>query len=353
MKGKIKDLLNFNGVDLAVKGSGKDLSEVGAIIEEKLPATDEFTVEGSLTGSAKALTLKEAQGSAKRGSLSVALSGEVKNLIAFSGLDLQLKGSGKNLAEIGSIIGEKLPATDKFAVKGRLMGSAKTLRLQAAQGQARQGNLNLTVNGQIKNLLAFSGMDLKLKGSGKDLAEVGPIIDQKLPATDQFTVQARLKGSTKALSLQAAQGSASRGSLSVALNGGIKDLIGISGMDLKLKGSGKDLAEVGAIIDQKLPATDEFAFEAQLTGSAKSLSLQQAKGSAKRGSLNLTLSGGIAELPALNGIDIKLKASGKELAEIGPLVGAELPELGPFDISGKLAGSAKAISLNAVFGYGR
>ena len=118
-------------------------------------------------------------------------------------------------------------------------------------------------------------------------------------------------------------------------------------MDLKLKGSGKDLAEVGAIIGQKLPATDEFAVEAQLTGSAKSLSLQQAKGSAKRGSLNLTLSGGIEALPALNGINFEVKASGKELAEIGPLVGAELPDLGPFDVSGKLAGSAKAISLNA------
>jgi hypothetical protein len=43
---------------------------------------------------------------------------------------------------------------------------------------------------------------------------------------------------------------------------------------------------------------------------------------------------------------LKLKASGKELAEIGPLVGAELPELGPFDVSGKLSGSAKTIALD-------
>ncbi len=34
------------------------------------------------------------------------------------------------------------------------------------------------------------------------------------------------------------------------------------------------------------------------------------------------------------------------MAEIGPLVGAELPDLGPFDVSAKLSGSAKAISLN-------
>ena len=201
--------------------------------------------------------------------MSVALSGEVKDLIAFSGVDLQLKGSGKNLAEIGSIIGAKLPATDEIAVEGRLMGSAKTLSLQAAQGQARQGSLNLTVNGQIKNLLVFSGVDLNVNGSSTNLAEVGAIIGQKLPATDEFAVQGRLTGSTKILSLPEA-----------------------------------------------------------------------------RGSLNLTLSGGIDELPALNGINFKVKAFGKELAEIGPLVGVELPELGPFDMSGKLSGSAKIILLN-------
>jgi uncharacterized protein involved in outer membrane biogenesis len=334
-------------VDLTVKGSGKDLSEVGAIIEEKLPATDEFAVEGSLTGSAKALTLKVAQGSASRGSLNLAMKGKIKDLLNFNGVDLAVKGSGKDLSEVGAIIEEKLPATDEFAVEGRLTGSAKALSLKEAQGSAKRGSLSVALSGEVKNLIAFSGLDLQLKGSGKNLTEIGPIIGEKLPATDRFSVTGRLMGSAKILSLHAARGQARQGSLNLAVNGQIKNLLAFSGVILKVRGSGKDLAEVGAIIGQKLPATDEFAVEAQLTGSAKSLSLQQAKGSAKRGSLNLTLSGGIAELPALNGIDIKLRASGKELAEIGPLVGAELPELGPFDVSGKLAGSAKAISLNA------
>jgi hypothetical protein len=257
-----------------------------------------------------------------------------------------VKGSGKDLSEVGAIIEKKLPATDEFAVEGSLTGSAKALTLKVAQGSAKRGSLSVALNGEVKDLLAFSGVDLNLKGSGKDLAEIGPIIDQKLPATDKFAVQGRLTGSTKILSLKEVQGSAQRGSLNLTMNGRIKDLLNFNGVDLIVKGSGKDLSEVGAIIEKKLPATDEFAVEGSLTGSAKALSLKEAQGSAKRGSLNLTLSGGIEELPALNGINIKLKASGKELAEIGPLVGAELPDLGPFDVSGKLAGSAKAISLN-------
>jgi uncharacterized protein involved in outer membrane biogenesis len=345
--GAIDDILDLRGIDLKVHASGTNLATLGFDKNIQLPQTSIFDVTGHLRGSKESLALNEVSGNLSGHDVNLAFSGNVGNLIAFSGIDLKLNGSGKDLSAAGSIIGEKLPATDQFTIQGRLTGSAKTLSLSEASGSASRGSLNLAMKGKIKDLLNFNGVDLTVKGSGKDLSEVGAIIEEKLPATDEFAVAGSLTGSAKALSLKEAQGSAKRGSLNVALNGEVKDLLAFSGVDLKLKGSGKDLAEVGAIIGQKLPVTDEFAVQGRLTGSAKSLSLQQAQGSAKRGGLNLTLSGGIAELPALNGINFKVKASGKELAEIGPLVGAELPDLGPFDVSAKLSGSAKAISLSA------
>ena len=350
LNGKIEDLLEFSGVDLKLNGSGVNLAEIGMIIDQKLPDTDEFAVEGRLTGSTKALSLQAAQGSAKRGSLNIALSGEVKDLIAFRGLDLELKGSGKNLAEVGSIIGEKLPATDEFTVQGRLIGSTKALSLQQAWGSANRGGLRLTLNGMIKNLLEFSGVDLGVTGSGTNLTEIGTIIDQKLPATDVFKVQGRLTGSAKVLSLKDAQGSARQDNLSIALSGEVKDLITFSGLDLQLKGSGKNLAEVGSIIGEKLPATNEFAIDGRLTGSAESLSLQQAKGSVNRGSLNLAVTGQIKNLPALSGMDIELKGSGKDLAEVGPIIGQKLPTTDHFAVQGRLMGSTKSLSLREATG---
>ena len=344
--GNVGNLISFSGIDLQLKGSGKNLTQIGVIIGEKLPATDKFEAQGQLTGSTKILSLKEAQGSANRGSLNLAMKGRIKDLLNFNGVDLLVKGSGKDLSEVGAIIEEKLPATDAFAVEGRLSGSAKALTLKEARGSATRGSLKVALSGEVKNLIAFSGLDLQLKGSGKNLAEIGSIIGEKLPATDKFAVEGRLMGSAKTLSLQAAQGQARQGSLNLNVNGQIKNLLAFSGVDLQLRGSGKDLSEVGAIIEEKLPATDAFAVEGRLKGSTKVLSLQGAQGSASRGSLSVALNGGIEQLPALKGINFALKASGKELAEIGPLVGAKLPDLGPFDVSGKLSGSAKAISLN-------
>jgi len=346
LSGGITNLMAFSGVDLKVNGSGTNLTEIGTIIDQKLPATDVFKVQGRLTGSAKILSLKDAQGSARRDNLSLALSGEVKDLIAFRGLDLQLKGSGKNLAKIGSMIGEKLPATDEFTVEGWLTGSTEALSLKNVQATARRGRLHLSIKGGVKNLLTLRGLDLQSKLTGTDLAEFGEIIGAKLPATDQFEVLGRLTGSATDLSLHAAQGNALRGNLELSLQGGIKNLIRLSGMDLELKGSGKDLAEVGPIIGEKLPTTDKFAVQGRLTGSTKALSLQEAMGRASRDGMSVAIDGKITDVLALRSINISLKASGKELAAIGPLVGSNLPKIGPFDVRGHLIGSAKLLLLN-------
>jgi uncharacterized protein involved in outer membrane biogenesis len=345
--GGIKDFLNFSEIDLTVKGSGKDLSDIGSIIGEKIPVTDEFAVQGRLTGSPKALSLQDTRGNARRGSMHIAVNGTVEDLLNLRGMNLQSRLTGKNLKEFGDIIGEKLPTTDEFEIQGRLTGSPKVLSMQNARGSARRGGMHIAVNGAVKDLLTLSGMNLQSRLTGKNLEEFGGIIGEKLPATDEFEVQGRLTGSAKTLSLQEAGGRANRGSLRLALKGKIKDVNDLNGIDLRLQGSGKDLAEIGTITGKKFPASDKFTVQGRLMGSTKALSLLEAAGSASRGSLNLTVNGAIKELLALEGINIKLKASGKELADIGPLFGADVdvPELGSFDVSGRLSGSARTITL--------
>ena len=346
LEGTLNDVLELKGIDVKVQTSGENLAKLKLTDNIQLPKTSAFDITGHLRGSKESLALNDFSGNLSVSDINLAFSGIIGDLVALSGIDLKLNCSGRDLSEIEPIIGQKLPTTDKFALEGQLTGSTKILSFMEAKGSANQGSLNLALHGGIKDLLAFSGVGLELAAAGKDLAQMGSIIGEKLPATDNFSARGRLTGSAKLLSLRQAQGSAHHGNLSLSMDGGIEDLLHFKGVDLLVKGSGKDLSEVGRIIDRKLPTTDEFAVEGRLTGSAKSLSLQQAHGSANRGSLNLTLSGGIRELPALSGINLKLKASGKDLAEIGPLVGAELPELGPFDVSGKLSGSAKAVAMD-------
>ena len=240
----------------------------------------------------------------------------------------------------------QLPKTEAFDVSGHLKGSGDSLRLDNINGNLSGSSINIAINGSVGNLIAFSGVDLKLKGSGKDLAVIAPLIGEKLPATDQFEIQGRLTGSSKALTMKNAQAAAGRGSLHFTANGVVQDLLTLRGMDLQSRLTGKNLEEFGEIIGEKLPATDEFEIQGRLTGSTETLPLQKIQGSARRGSMRLSLTGTVKDLLTLGSMDLQSRLTGKELAEIGPLFDTDLPKLGPFDISGKLSGSAQAFSLS-------
>ena len=241
-----------------------------------------------------------------------------------------------------------MPVTREYTVNGRLTGSATALSVPEVQGSARRGNLHIAVSGRVKNLLDLQGLDLQSSLRGKNLTEFGDIIDEKLPATDRFEIRGRLTGTGKSLTLRQADGSAVRGNLNLEVKGDVRNLIALQGLDLNFKLAGTDLTEIEKISGTSLPAIDEFSLAGRLMGSPDALSLQKATGSAGRGGLHLAFTGGIQKLLELEGVDVKLDASGTELAEIGPLIGTQVPELGSFDVSGSLTGSPRSFQLNGL-----
>jgi len=343
--GAIKDLIAFNGMDLQSRLIGKNFAELGPIIDVELPDTDEFDIQGRLTGDADVMPLYNVQATGRRGSLHIAITGTVQDLSSLEGMDLQSRLTGKNLTEFGEVIEVELPPTDAFEIQGRLIGSTDAATLQKTTGIARRGSLRLSLSGAVKDLYALKGMDLQSRLTGKNLAEFGQVIGESLPSTDEFKIQGRLTGSPDVLTLQKATGSGRRGSLRISVTGAVKHLSTLKGLDVQARLAGKNLAEFGEVIGQNLPSTDEFRIQGHLIGSPGALSMQKTQVSALRGSMQLALTGAVQELTTLRGIDLQTRFSGKELAEIGPLFDTELPGLGPFDIDCKLSGSAEAIAL--------
>jgi len=133
VKGAIDDVLNLQGIDVEAQLTGKNFATLGPVLDIQLPETKSFDVSGHLKRSGDSLGLDNINGNLS-GSVDIAISGRVGNLIAFSGVDLQLKSSGKDLAVMGPVIGEKLPATDEFEIQGHLTGSTAALTMENAPG---------------------------------------------------------------------------------------------------------------------------------------------------------------------------------------------------------------------------
>ncbi|MDJ0855376.1 MAG: AsmA family protein [Desulfobacterales bacterium] len=60
-----------------------------------------------------------------------------------------------------------------------------------------------------------------------------------------------------------------------------------------------------------------------------------------------TIDGNIDRIRQLKGVDLELKFSGKEFADLGPLVAMHLPAMGAFDVRSRLTGSATALAIQA------
>ncbi|MDT8282938.1 MAG: AsmA family protein, partial [Gammaproteobacteria bacterium] len=186
------------------------------------------------------------------------------------------------------------------------------------------------LHGEISNVMTLEGFDLSIQASGSNLATLGTGLELQIPQTDKFDMMAHLTGSGERLSLQDARGSASYKGTQLAVTGGIAGLNALEGIGFQLRGSGSDLAELRSIFTETLPQTGAFEVSAKLTGNSDVLALMDAQGTISQRSVKATLSGGIANLITLEGIDLQLKGAGNDLAELRSIFTETLPQTGAF-----------------------
>ena len=278
------------------------------------------------------------------------LKGEIGNLLQAKDLNLAVQASGTNLVPLGTGIDLAFPQTDSFSMSAQLTGNGDAVTLSNAHGTINYGGVALGITGDIGNLNALEDLHLELTGSGNNLGELQAIAGSaKLPETGPFNVSGSLSGSAEALSLTNVQGDLRHHSVKLSVTGKVNDVIAFSGIEVNVKGSGNNLGELQAISgDTKLPETGPFTASARLTGNAQTLSLRDALTVIKQKDALLRISGKIANLQRLSGLDLSFKGSGKDFTELGPTFGTQLPDLGPFQISGQLVGSSEALDLNNV-----
>ena len=328
----------------------------------RLPGTDLLSVAltGNLNG--QAATLSGQTGSLFMGAkypvnlsgevagVAFKLKGEIGNLLQAEDLDLAVQASGTNLATLGTGIDVVIPKTDSFSMSAQLAGNGDAVTMSNADATIKHSGGVLAITGGIGNLNTLEGMHFELTGSGNNLSELQAIAGStKLPDTGPFKVSGTLNGSTEALSLTNAQGDLRHHSIKLALSGKVQDVIALTGIDVNAKVSGNNLSELQAVAGStQLPDTGPFTASARLTGTAKALAMRDALTVIKQKGSQLKVSGKIANLQQLSGIDLSFKGSAKDFTELGPTFGTQLPDLGAFQISGQLVGSSDTLDLKGI-----
>ena len=345
INGSIANVLTLTGIDLGLQASGSDLATVGTAFRARLPQTRRFDIQAQLAGDRDDLSARQLKGRFELPGIELAVSGRIGELSGLSEMQLEVSGSGDDLAKLGHAVGRALPSSGPFSISGRISGTASQPALSDAQGTIGRQSLKLKLTGSISDLLNLKGIDLKADGSGSDLAQLGPIIEHALPQTGAFSISGRLTGSAAALALSETQGSVSHNKVTLSLTGKVSDLLAFEGVDVKWNGSGDSLASLNDMLDVTLPPTDAFSATGRLTGSPVKFRLAALKGNIQHQQARLTITGKVEDLQQLQGIELGFDGAGKDFSELGTLFDTWLPELGPFSLSGKLDGSRSQLDI--------
>jgi hypothetical protein len=284
-------------------------------------------------------------------------TGTVASPFELAGIDVGISAAladGTALAALTGWIGGPVgPAV----ATGRLSdadGSLGVEDLEVKAGLEHDGWINLS--GRVADVAHGRGVAMTVRFGGDDLRSlVGralPWLARLGPFGGAATVSER-DGRIDVHGLVLTAGEAP--ALELALEGGIADLFGARRVAIATRATARDLASAGAALGvARLPALGPVTATGHIVGGDAGIGLAELDlgigsgggsgaaraGRRKAGGTRLRLTGAVAELGRLEGIDVALALHAKDLATFAAALGGRAPAIGPVEVSGRVAGSA-------------
>jgi uncharacterized protein involved in outer membrane biogenesis len=199
--GRIGNILDGEGIQLAVRVAGPSLAALGDLVGRELPELGAYEVRGELTGSIDDLALVDLSGTI--GADAVAniriTDGRIEDVLAGEGIRVQLVAAGQELARLAAALGVEMAPFGPYQFEGTLAGSFDRLMLQNASATAGDEAAQIELAGAIDNMLALSGLDLAVTSEGQNVAALAPLTRVDLPTTDRYRIVGHLWGSANDL----------------------------------------------------------------------------------------------------------------------------------------------------------
>jgi len=245
-KGEIRDAFNLQGLALTVAAKGPSISEFIEVTGvTDMPDIGSFSLEASLTDSAEKLSIEKISLEAGSRELAeVTINGAIEDLLTLQGINLNFMIRGEDLTNIQSLGAPPFYFQKSFMVSGKISSPAtKNYRISALKillGENKaKGRIDLNFTRKRLRLTALLASRKTVLGPFKLALNIsGPSDKLEIEKLD-------LNFGTESL-------------VAVKLNGGIKDLNLLKGVDLNFTARGKDLANLEKLTGRPLPVKGAF-----------------------------------------------------------------------------------------------
>jgi hypothetical protein len=253
LEGTIRDPINFKGISLKATASGQSTREVTNLGgSADIPDFGVFSIEAELNDAPGQLALERLAvhiGSEELARFS--LSGSVRNLLEFQGVNLDLQMQAKSVANLNQLGMPALPLDGPLRISASISDPAKNRYRSDDIGVTLGEN---TINGRVDLNLArkVPALDVKLKS---EEFKFGP-----------FSLETRMAGPVDRISVEKLELKLGTEKLIKAfVNGTIDNLNALDGVNLNFHVYGADLADLQKLAGKPLPVRGPFALSGSLT----------------------------------------------------------------------------------------
>ena len=340
------------GGDIPIEGRGhvndNDFEIAGRLgtLEEALAATAPFPLELSL----------------KMPGFAAVLSGTAASLPHGSGLDFALSVQSPSVGELLEVWGLERTAEGRADATAQLSGDLESLALTDLNlDVALRSGIRLHAEGSLANLIAGTGLDMRISGG------IGPQarLIQRLPAFlrefETLDFGGRLAGGLDRPALEDFQASLTHASgARLGLKGGLSldlsaDRATVTNLRASTSLSLPDPSLLEAALETDLPAFGALQADATFAWDGGQLLIEAAEARVTSlAGLRLTAAGAVGGLAASGEVEfvpapqVDLSAEMDETGPLASLFDADLPELGPVRASARLSGADDVYRLEDV-----
>ncbi len=143
------------------------------------------------------------------------------------------------------------------------------------------------------------------------------------------------------------------GGLALTIDGTFAHPVSFSGLDFRVTAQGREIGEVvrlAGMSNTDAPlALGPFKLSARLSDAGDVLNLTEVNVEAgKRQVVQLQAKGGVGDVSGARGVDLALLMESDNLAALSPMIGTEIPAMGPMHLSGQLRGGGTSWTLSSI-----
>lgn len=250
-------------------------------------------------------------------------------VVLAKGEQIQIQGSGKY---------RDLPFT--LVLLGGTPAEFMAAKPWPVQVMARVAGTTVNAEGTVSRPLEGEGFDLRVAVEGTQLGELGPLFDIALPALGPFEFSGRIAETAERYAVTELTGRLGDDALTpLTITKGTVLVPYAKPVELDIEGKYGDapfnVAFAGGSLNELTDGRRPWPVkvEAHATGAI------------------LTIAGKVATQTGAQGFDATIRLNGREFSELSPLLGANLPELGPYELSAQAVVRDKDLTVTALKGH--